>query len=217
MRVIRDGPKPSSSKRDRSLAFFNVMIALKRLGFTVEGIVELLERYPEGVAKKYEGRLQQEVERAYNKIDTDDGTSGSQVPVVPVIIPVPQPLDDVHAIFKKWLGNDYDTDVLDATLAAAAVERLTGDPLWLMVISGSGNAKTETVQAPAGAGATITSTITSEGALLSASPRQLASGHASGGLLLKLGNRGLLGIKDFTSILSMEQPCPSCAARDLRR
>jgi len=70
-----------------------------------------------------------------------------------------------------------------------------------MVISGPGNAKTETVQALTGAGALITSTITSEGALLSASPRQ---SHATGGLLRKIGNRGLLVIKDGTSLLSMD-------------
>ena len=52
-----------------------------------------------------------------------------------------------HAVFKRWLGDDYDLDALDAMLAAAAVERLDGDPLWLLIISGSGNAKTETVQA----------------------------------------------------------------------
>ena len=48
-------------------------------------------------------------------------------------------------------------------------ERLPGDPLWTFLISGSGNAKTETVQALAGAGAIVTSTIAAEGALL---PRQ---------------------------------------------
>jgi hypothetical protein len=52
-------------------------------------------------------------------------------------------------------------------LAAAAVERLDGDPLWLLVISGSGNAKTETLQALAGTGAVLTSSVASEGALLS--------------------------------------------------
>src|SRR5262249_32083904 len=80
-----------------------------------------------------------------------------------------QPLDTVHATFKKWLGPDYDTGMLDAVLAAGAAARLTGDPLWLLVISGSGNAKTETVQTLEGAGSCVTSTITSEGALLSAS------------------------------------------------
>jgi hypothetical protein len=114
-----------------------------------------------------------------------------------------QPLDAVHAIFKKWLGTDYDTGMLDAVLAAGAAARLTGDPLWLLVISGSGNAKTETVQTLEGAGACVTSTLTSEGALLSASSR---SAGATGGLLLKLqlGNRGLLVIKDVTSIIQMD-------------
>jgi hypothetical protein len=56
-------------------------------------------------------------------------------------------LKQAHDVFKRWLGDDYDLDALDAMLAAAAVERLDGDPLWLLIISGSGNAKTETVQA----------------------------------------------------------------------
>src|SRR5262249_58047269 len=57
MRVIRDGPRASASSRDRSQTFWNVMLALKRVGFTVDGNVNLLERYPDGIAKKYEGRL----------------------------------------------------------------------------------------------------------------------------------------------------------------
>jgi len=124
-------------------------------------------------------------------------------------------LDSVHAVFKKWLGEDYDTDVLDAVLAAGAAARLTGDALWLLVISGSGNAKTETAQSLAGAGACVTSTITSEGALLSASPR---SANATGGLLLKvqLGNHGLLVIKDVTSILSMDNRARSQILAALR-
>src|SRR5262249_13538624 len=208
MRVIRDGPTKGNAK-DRSLAFFNVLIVLKGLGFTLERIIELLERYPEGVAKKYEGRLRYETKREYNKI-----MAPATVPA-PVSAPAPAPMStpgavfqalaDVHATFKKWLGEDYDTNVLNVVLAAAAVERLTGDPLWPLVISGPGNAKTETVQSLAGAGAQVTSTITSEGALLSATPRQLQAGRATGGLLLKLGNRSLLVIKDFTSILSMDR------------
>jgi hypothetical protein len=94
-------------------------------------------------------------------------------------------------------------------LATAASERLTGDPLWLLVVSGPGNAKTETVQALAGAGATITSTIASEGALLSATKQQGKGkskiSNATGGLLRKLGNRGILVIKDVTSILSADR------------
>jgi hypothetical protein len=83
-------------------------------------------------------------------------------------------LEQAHNVFKRWLGDDYDTDALDAMLAAAAVERLDGDPVWLLIISGSGNAKTETVQALSGINATVASTITSEGALLSATSKRNA-------------------------------------------
>ena len=114
-------------------------------------------------------------------------------------------IEAVHETFKRWLGKDYDTDVLNAALATAAAELLTGDPLWLLVVSGPGNAKTETVQALSGAGALVTSTIASEGALLSATPRQSRARQATGGLLRKIGDRGILVIKDVTSILSADR------------
>lgn len=112
-------------------------------------------------------------------------------------------LREAHAVFARWLGADYDTDALDATLAAAAVERLDGDPLWLLLISGSGNAKTETVQCLDGIGAIVTSTISSPGALLSATAKRERAKDATGGLLRKLEPGGVLVVKDVTSILSM--------------
>jgi hypothetical protein len=111
-------------------------------------------------------------------------------------------LKQAHDTFSRWLGKDYDQDALNAVLIAAAMERLAGDPLWLLVISGSGNAKTETVQALEGADALITSTISSEGALLSATPTKERANQATGGLLRKMGKRGVLVIKDVTSIIS---------------
>lgn len=117
--------------------------------------------------------------------------------------PTPITLDQAHAAFRRWLGEDYDTDALNAVLAAAAVERLDGDPLWLLLISGSGNAKTETVQCLDGIGATITSTIASQGALLSATAKKERAADATGGLLRKLEPRGVMVVKDVTSILSM--------------
>jgi hypothetical protein len=118
----------------------------------------------------------------------------------------PSSLAEVHAIFQRWLGDEYDTATLNATLATAAAEQLPGDPPWLMIISGSGNAKTETVSSVSACnGAHVISTITSEGALLSAASKKSRIKGATGGLLRKIGKRGVLIIKDFTSILSMNR------------
>lgn len=111
-------------------------------------------------------------------------------------------LAELHEVFRKWLGNSYDIDMINAVLAAAASERLPGDPLWLLIVGGPGGTKTETVQSLSGAGAYVTSTISSEGALLSASSRRDRAKKATGGLLRKIGDRGVLVIKDVTSILS---------------
>ena len=115
-----------------------------------------------------------------------------------------RPLANAHSTFRKWLGEEYDMDVLNAVLAAAASNRLS-DPLWLMVIGGSGNGKTETIVSLESAGAHIISTISSEGALLSATHGSDANKEktATGGILQKIGRRGVMVIKDFTSILSM--------------
>src|SRR5262245_40207417 len=100
-------------------------------------------------------------------------------------------LDQTHEVFTRWLGDEYDLDALDVTLATPAAERLDGHPLWTMIVSGSGNAKTETVQALVGIGAHVTSTITSEGALLSGSPSREKTTQSTGGLLRKIGDSGM--------------------------
>jgi hypothetical protein len=116
----------------------------------------------------------------------------------------PSSLADVHAVCRKWLGDDYDLDNINAVCAVAANNRLTGDPCWLLLISGPGAAKTETVQALSLVGH-VTSTIASEGALLSASSRKERAKNATGGLLRRIGERGILVIKDVTTILSADR------------
>jgi hypothetical protein len=134
---------------------------------------------------------------ADNGGDDDDGR--------PTVDPIS--LAQARRVFRKWLGEDFDTDGLDAMLASVAVERFAdgSDPVWLLLISGPGNAKTETVQSLDGIGATVASSISSDAALLSASPKRERAKDATGGLLRKLGDRGVLVIKDVTSILSMDR------------
>jgi hypothetical protein len=132
--------------------------------------------------------------------NVETGEPGTAVPEHPRCS-----LDDVHKVFRRWFGKNYDIDTIDAVMATAAAHQLPGDPLWLLVISGPGNAKTETVSSLSGAGALVSSTIASEGALLSGSPRKQRSKDATGGLLRKLGDHGLLVLKDVTSILSADR------------
>lgn len=126
-------------------------------------------------------------------------------------------LDDVHEVFTRWLGQAYDLDVLDAVLAATAAGLvLDGDPTNLLVVGGSGAAKTETVSPLAAAGAIVTSTISSEGALLSGTSARETSSAATGGLLRKVGDRGVLVLKDITSILSMNRDSRAAVLAALR-
>jgi predicted transcriptional regulator len=142
--------------------------------------------------------------------------SSAEPPPQPAPQHEPITLKQARAVFTRWLGKDYDLAALDATLSIAACTRLDGDPPWLLIVSGSGNAKTETVMALTGAGAIVTSTIDSPGALLSATSRQERASDATGGLLRKIGDRGLLVIKDFTSILSMDRNMRSKVLAGLR-
>jgi hypothetical protein len=66
LQLIRQG---GGKDDDRSVLFHGVIGQLKRRHWTVDRIVALLEKYPDGIAKKYAGRLRQEVERSYNKVD----------------------------------------------------------------------------------------------------------------------------------------------------
>jgi hypothetical protein len=162
-------------------------------GHTGADLLALVRPEPPTLTEEPRIEVSEVVNQVYNRSDEVSSLSASPV----------MTLDQAHEVFARWLGKDYDLDALDATLATAAVERLDGDPIWLLVISGSGNAKTETVQALDGIQATITSTISSQGALLSATPKREKAKDATGGLLRKIGRRGVLVIKDVSSILSM--------------
>jgi hypothetical protein len=126
------------------------------------------------------------------------------------------PLGEVHRTFRAWFGDAYDLDAIDVVLATAAAERLDGDALWTLLISGSGNSKTETVTALSDTAAIITSTISSDGALLSASPARERAKDATGGLLRRLGASGVLTVKDWTSVLSMDRNTRSTVIAALR-
>jgi hypothetical protein len=125
-------------------------------------------------------------------------------------------LAEVHDSYRRWFGPDYDMDALDAVLSARASEKLGGDPPWLLMVGGSGAAKTETIMPLAGTGAVVVSALSGEAALLSGTARKERAANASGGLLRRTGKSGVLVIKDFTTILSMNRDTRAAILAALR-
>lgn len=136
----------------------------------------------------------------------------------PAVLPLPPAcsLEDAERVIRKWLGAEYDMAAAHVALAVAAVNRIDGDPVWVLLVSGPGFTKTETVSMLAGAGAIVTSTISSEGALLSGTSKKEASKDATGGLLKKIGASGVLVLKDVTTILSMNRDARAAILAALR-
>ncbi len=126
-------------------------------------------------------------------------------------------LEAVHEVFSRWFGKGYDLEALDAVLAATAAGlHLPGDAANLLIVGGPSGAKTETLSPLEAAGVLVTSTIASEGALLSGTSAKERGSAATGGLLRRLGDNGILAIKDVTSILSMNRDSQSSVLAALR-
>jgi len=195
---IRSGRDLHDSLRDLAA---KLVTAGTGVGATINFLRGLMEK--SDIA--HDARWKERYDDIPRLVETAAAKQNKPPPAVPPPAVEPRQLAEVHEIFQRWLGADYDLDTLDATLAVAASERFSGDPVWLMVVSGSGNAKTETVQATSGLGAHVVSTISSDAALLSATPLKERSKSATGGLLRKIGDHGILVIKDFTSILSADR------------
>ena len=125
----------------------------------------------------------------------------------------------MHDAYRKWLGESYDLGALDCVLCAAAAETLGGDPPWLLVIGGSGAAKTETSCRCAGAGAQGDLHHQRRGRpAVSGTPLKDRAKDATGGLLPRSSASGssLLVIKDVTSILSMNRDTRALVLAALR-
>jgi DNA-binding MarR family transcriptional regulator len=69
----------------RGTRFWNVMIVLKSLGYTIDGIVALFERYPDGIAAKYRGRLRHQVETVWTKLKIDEPKQPTDITVITVL------------------------------------------------------------------------------------------------------------------------------------
>jgi hypothetical protein len=79
LKAIRNGVADGQ----RSDVFFNVMVGLERHGFTAGDALALLEEHPNGIAEKYVGRLQHEVERVFDKLKQYHEGAGDHAAATP--------------------------------------------------------------------------------------------------------------------------------------
>jgi hypothetical protein len=89
LQLIRNGVDDTE---DRSAAFHSVVAQLKRRRWGVEAITSLFEKYPDGIARKYAGRVRDEVERSYGKhasndVSAADDGSKADLDITPHILP----------------------------------------------------------------------------------------------------------------------------------
>ena len=114
-------------------------------------------------------------------------------------------LERLENVFGRWLVMK-DFVPLRTVLAAIAAHSLGGDAFGLVTVGGSGTAKTVVLEACSGVeGVVVASTLTGPASLLSATPRKEKSDQATGGLLREVGDAGILALKDFTSLLSLQR------------
>jgi hypothetical protein len=125
----------------------------------------------------------------------------------PLEQPTAQTLAQVEGTLARWIRDD-DPIPTRAVLAAYVANRwLDGDPVWLLLVGGSGVGKTERI-APLEVmpDVILGSSISGPAALLSGTGKKERAKDATGGVLRKLPNgNGLLLLKDFTSIIDMQR------------
>ena len=135
----------------------------------------------------------------------DTNISGTPPEKPPPDVPA-MTMAQVEAVYARWLhdGDSVTTRVCHAVYVANMA--LSGDPVWVFLVGGSGQGKTERLAPLSGLPhVELVSTLSGEAALLSATARKDRAEHAHGGLLKRIGDKGVLIIKDFTSILEMDR------------
>jgi hypothetical protein len=118
----------------------------------------------------------------------------------------PMTIAQVEKVYAAWLhdGDKVTTRVVHAAYVANMV--LPGDPVWIFLVGGSGHGKTERLMPLAVMpGVEASSNLSGKAALLSATPRKDTAADAHGGLLRKIGAKGIIIVKDFTSTLEMDR------------
>lgn len=193
----------------RRAAMLTVAGKLKRANLTGQEILPTLRELNKRCQPPLDEAELQSV--AFNSTITPDPDTAIRT----IEVSEPCALDDVVITFRKWLHLP-DPGALYVTLAAVVANRLPGDPLWLLLVAASSSGKTEILFSIGGLEEVTAAATMTEAALLSGTPKRERSASASGGLLVRIGDYGILTLKDFGSILSMHRDARGAVLAALR-
>src|SRR5262245_22573817 len=112
------------------------------------------------------------------------------------------PIDRALSVFDHWLIL-RDTVPIYAVLGTVAANLLDGDPVWLGLIGPPSSAKTEILNSTLLVPHVVQAATLTPAGCLSGTPKHQKDKNAKGGLLNKIGDFGIIVLKDFGSILSM--------------
>ncbi len=115
----------------------------------------------------------------------------------------PAQLEQILERCRHWLFMP-DTGPLEAMLGAIAANKIPGDPVWLLLVGTPGSGKTEVLNTVLKVPDIHQVAILTEASLLSGTPKRDSEG-AKGGLLREVGGFGILQVKDFGSVLSLNR------------
>jgi hypothetical protein len=136
--------------------------------------------------------------------------------------PPPTALERAVAVYRKWLALKNDWPIY-VTLGTIAANLLDGEPVWQGIIGPSSSAKTALLNSVSGlkdaAGKRFMHEVEtfSPAGLLSGSSRKTRRPSSTGGVLVKLGQFGILVFMDFGSVLSLRQDPQAEMMSALRR
>jgi hypothetical protein len=124
----------------------------------------------------------------------------------------------------EWVKEEFqkalhlpDCGALEMCLGAYAANRMEGDPVWLMVVGPPSGGKGEQLTPLSKLRYVHQAAQVSEASLLSGTPKKEHSQGATGGLLKAIGSFGILHMKDFTSVFTMNRDEKGKAISALRQ
>lgn len=110
-------------------------------------------------------------------------------------------IEEVKDVYKSvFLLSEEDDVILDILVAVTLSTKMSGDPIWLLIIGGSSSGKTELINAISKVNYITEVSEMTENTLLSSMANRNGKENS---LLLRMGRNAMMTMKDYTSILSM--------------